>query len=150
MAQGIDVYENEQNVFFEDWTMSEPEEAMKHWDRRLKLLTSFPQARGAGRGAHDGRARAARCRERAASARHAAGGPCEPLSDAAIRRHPTPPPARPPAARNARAPQVLVSPHSAFLTREALDNIAGTTILNLREAAAGAAVLTNQVNAPKA
>jgi hypothetical protein len=48
--QGIDVYENEQNVFFEDWTMSEPEEAMKHWDRRLKLLTSFPQARGARRG----------------------------------------------------------------------------------------------------
>ena len=42
-----------------------------------------------------------------------------------------------------------MSPHSAFLTREALDNIAGTTLLNLREAAAGAAVLTNGVTAPK-
>ena len=34
-------------------------------------------------------------------------------------------------------PNVLVSPHSAFLTEEALANIAATTIANIKEFDAG-------------
>lgn len=45
-------------------------------------------------------------------------------------------------------PTVLVSPHSAFLTKEALDNIAATTIYNISQYAAGEE-LTNEVKAPK-
>ena len=30
-------------------------------------------------------------------------------------------------------PNVLVSPHSAFLTKEALENISGTTVANIKE-----------------
>eukprot|EP00884_Botryococcus_braunii_P010134 jgi/Botrbrau1/19121/Bobra.0077s0034.1 len=43
-------------------------------------------------------------------------------------------------------PTVLVSPHSAFLTKEALDNIAATTIYNISQFAAGEE-LTNAVKA---
>merc|ERR1712226_1115293 len=43
-------------------------------------------------------------------------------------------------------PNVLVSPHSAFLTYEALDNIAQTVIDNLAEYATGKP-MTNQVKA---
>ena len=35
------------------------------------------------------------------------------------------------------SPNVLVTPHSAFLTTEALANIADTTVANLKEFAAG-------------
>lgn len=68
-ALGMDVYENEGELFFVDWTMFETAERMKHWDRRFKLLVSYPE--------------------------------------------------------------VLLSPHSAFLTREALGNIGDTTMENL-------------------
>ena len=34
-------------------------------------------------------------------------------------------------------PQVLCTPHSAFMTREALQNIAETTVDNLQQFAAG-------------
>lgn len=34
-------------------------------------------------------------------------------------------------------PNVLISPHSAFLTQEALDNIATTTVANIKEFQAG-------------
>lgn len=41
----MDVYENEGKLFFEDWTMYETAERMKGWDRRFKLLASYPQVR---------------------------------------------------------------------------------------------------------
>ncbi|EFN59634.1 hypothetical protein CHLNCDRAFT_55930 [Chlorella variabilis] len=41
-------------------------------------------------------------------------------------------------------PQVIITPHSAFLTREALKNIADTTVQNVLEAVAGGP-LTNEV-----
>lgn len=68
-ALGLDVYENEGKLFFEDWTKYDTAERMKHWDRRLSLLASYPE--------------------------------------------------------------VLLSPHSAFLTKEALGNIGDTTMENL-------------------
>jgi len=45
-------------------------------------------------------------------------------------------------------PNVLVTPHSAFLTEQALSNIAATTVENIREFSAGKK-LTNQVAAKK-
>eukprot|EP00959_Pyramimonas_sp_CCMP1952_P374188 7836528-Pyramimonas_sp.AAC.2 len=42
-------------------------------------------------------------------------------------------------------PNVLVTPHSAFLTTEALTNIGQTTIDNLKEFAEGKDRLTNEV-----
>lgn len=45
-------------------------------------------------------------------------------------------------------PNVLISPHSAFLTAEALANIAATTVANIREFEGGAP-LTYQVLAQK-
>lgn len=44
-------------------------------------------------------------------------------------------------------PQVLVTPHIAFLTREALAAIADTTVQNLKAAAQGLE-LTNEVKPP--
>lgn len=38
------------------------------------------------------------------------------------------------------SPNVLVTPHSAFLTREALQNIADTTIQNLNEFISGSSL----------
>jgi D-lactate dehydrogenase len=46
-------------------------------------------------------------------------------------------------------PQVLVTPHVAFLTREALASIAATTVDNLRAVAAGQE-LVNEVKPPAA
>eukprot|EP00879_Flechtneria_rotunda_P015029 GHRR01015704.1.p1 GENE.GHRR01015704.1~~GHRR01015704.1.p1 ORF type:complete len:393 (+),score=96.93 GHRR01015704.1:684-1862(+) len=68
---GLDVYENEGTLFFTDWTEMDLKIRMKSWDRRFKVLTSYPQ--------------------------------------------------------------VLITPHSAFLTHEALHNIATTTINNMTE-----------------
>lgn len=45
-------------------------------------------------------------------------------------------------------PQVLITPHIAFLTREALANIANTTVENLKAVVTGAAVV-NEVTLPK-
>ncbi|KAG2493320.1 hypothetical protein HYH03_008455 [Edaphochlamys debaryana] len=70
-ALGLDVYENEQDLFFQDHTMYETTQRMGKWDRKFKILTSYPQ--------------------------------------------------------------VLVTPHSAFLTREALSNIAATTVQNIAD-----------------
>lgn len=42
------------------------------------------------------------------------------------------------------APQVLITPHSAFLTHEALANIAATTVANMEEFLAGQP-LTNEL-----
>ncbi len=47
-------------------------------------------------------------------------------------------------ARLVNLPNVLVSSHQAFLTREALSNIAGTTLMNIKEYADGMP-LTNEV-----
>ena len=44
-------------------------------------------------------------------------------------------------------PQVLITPHIAFLTREALASIAATTVDNLRAVAAGKEALDNEVKA---
>lgn len=68
---GMDVYENEGQLFFTDWSDQLIEERMEKWDRCFKLLCSYPQ--------------------------------------------------------------VLITPHSAFLTHEALSNIASTTITNIEE-----------------
>jgi D-lactate dehydrogenase len=46
-------------------------------------------------------------------------------------------------------PQVIITPHTAFLTAEALDNIAQTSILNLDQYLLGAD-LTNEVKPPAA
>lgn len=79
---GMDVYENEGNLFDEDWSEVSSRERMKKWDRRWAYLKSLPQ--------------------------------------------------------------VILTPHSAFLTQEALAGIAGTTIDNLRDCALGRP-LANQV-----
>ena len=65
----MDVYEEEGNLFFNDFTQYSTRDRLKSFDRKFQLLTSFPQ--------------------------------------------------------------VLVTPHSAFLTLEALQNIAKTTVENL-------------------
>lgn len=43
-------------------------------------------------------------------------------------------------------PQVLITPHSAFLTHEALESIANTTVFNIKQWVAGEP-LTNEVKA---
>lgn len=85
-ALGMDVYENESQLFFEDWTMYGSAERMKRWDRRLKLLLSYPD--------------------------------------------------------------VILSPHSAFLTREALDNIGDTTMENLTAFFTGRPLLNEVKHTP--
>lgn len=45
-------------------------------------------------------------------------------------------------------PQVLITPHIAFLTQEALGNIADTTVANLKACAAGED-LVNEVKPPE-
>lgn len=42
VSLGMDVYENEGKLLFEDWNMYGSAERMKRWDRRFKLLTSYP------------------------------------------------------------------------------------------------------------
>lgn len=78
----MDVYDNEGNLFFKDFTKFTSPKRMLTWDRKFNTLKSFPN--------------------------------------------------------------VLITPHSAFLTHEALQNIATTTIENLKEFAMGEA-LTNEV-----
>lgn len=72
---GLDVYENEETIFFTDRSQLNRQERMQYWDKRVATLLSFPN--------------------------------------------------------------VLVTPHIAFLTIEALANIADTTIDNLSAAAKG-------------
>lgn len=79
---GLDVWENEDDLFFTDWSDMDIDVRMKYWDRKFKTLTSFPQ--------------------------------------------------------------VLVTPHSAFLTNEALANIAATTVENITEFLSGKP-LTNEL-----
>jgi hypothetical protein len=69
--------------------------------------------------------------------------PCEPAPDPAQKstgRAAPPTPPHPPR-RSFRLllsyPQVIITPHSAFLTKEALKNIADTTIGNLHDYAHG-------------
>lgn len=71
----MDVYENEGNLFDQDFVELSSRDRMHAWDRRWAYLKSLPQ--------------------------------------------------------------VVVTPHSAFLTREALKNIADTTVENLRDCALG-------------
>jgi len=71
----MDVYENEGNLFFNDFTCYTSEERVKNWDRRFAMLKSYPN--------------------------------------------------------------VLITPHSAFLTVEALNSIANTTQENLLAFATG-------------
>jgi D-lactate dehydrogenase len=72
---GMDVYESEGGLFFKDYTQYSQPERLKFWDRRFKLLLTYPN--------------------------------------------------------------VIITPHSAFLTEQALTNITNTTIDNLREFALG-------------
>lgn len=46
---GMDVYENEGNLFFTDWSDLPIEQRMDKWDRCFKLLCSYPQV-GSGTG----------------------------------------------------------------------------------------------------
>jgi len=81
-AAGLDVYEQEGELFFKDLSTLSTEERMQKFDTEFALLRSFPN--------------------------------------------------------------VIVTPHSAFLTKEALENICDTTILNIEEFKAGRP-LTNTV-----
>lgn len=72
-AAALDVYENEESLFFEDFTRLTAMERMKVWDDKFTVLKSLPHT--------------------------------------------------------------LITPHIAFLTHEALDNIAEVTVNNLRAAA---------------
>ncbi|GBF89630.1 D-lactate dehydrogenase [Raphidocelis subcapitata] len=83
---GLDVYEREGSLFFQDLNDLQPRERMVFWDTKFQELVALPQ--------------------------------------------------------------VLVTPHTAFLTSEALANIAGTTIENLDQHIA-AAPLTNEVLPPR-
>ena len=74
-AVALDVYEQEESLFFEDFTKFSARERMKAWDNSFTVLKSLPQ--------------------------------------------------------------VIVTPHIAFLTHEALQNIADTTVANLKAAALG-------------
>lgn len=79
---GLDVYENEGDLFFENFTVYEAGQRMAKWDRQFKSLLAYPQ--------------------------------------------------------------VIVTPHSAFLTKEALSNIATTTCQNIADYLMGRP-LTNEV-----
>jgi D-lactate dehydrogenase len=68
-AIGMDVYENEDSLFFTDFTDQSAQQRMKSWDNKFTVLKSLPQ--------------------------------------------------------------VVVTPHTAFLTEEALENICETTIQNI-------------------
>ncbi|KAI8463144.1 MAG: putative D-lactate dehydrogenase [Monoraphidium minutum] len=83
---GLDVYEKEAGVFFQDLTDLQPRERMAYWDTKLIELVALPQ--------------------------------------------------------------VLVTPHTAFLTAEALTNIADTTVDNIDAYLMGKP-LTNEVQPPK-
>jgi len=82
-AYGMDVYENEQDIFFKDMTKFDSKSQLAHWDRSFHELMSLPN--------------------------------------------------------------VIVTPHQAFLTEEALTNIGETTIFNLTEYCEGKEKLTNEV-----
>jgi len=79
----MDVYENEQDIFFKDMTKFDSKSQLAHWDRSFHELMSLPN--------------------------------------------------------------VIVTPHQAFLTEEALTNIGETTIFNLTEYCEGKEKLTNEV-----
>ncbi|KAF5836791.1 putative D-lactate dehydrogenase [Dunaliella salina] len=84
---GLDVYEDEGDIFFVDHTMFNTKERMKNYNRKLNALLSYPQ--------------------------------------------------------------VLVTPHSAFLTNEALHNIATTTVNNITNWVLNEPLGRNEVEAPK-
>lgn len=83
-AVAMDVYENESDLFFTDWSELNMTERMKAWDKKFSYLKALPN--------------------------------------------------------------VIVTPHAAFLTKEALQNIADTTVENLIAAATGGE-LVNEVKA---
>eukprot|EP00971_Amphidinium_carterae_P060903 1205470-Amphidinium_carterae.1 len=83
---GMDVYEGEDVLFFQDFSALDMKQRMEKWDDNMAALRAFPN--------------------------------------------------------------VLMTPHSAFLTNEALDDIAQTTIKNLQDYCDGKE-LTNEVKAPK-
>eukprot|EP00401_Gymnodinium_catenatum_P025384 CAMPEP_0117494320 /NCGR_PEP_ID=MMETSP0784-20121206/19552_1 /TAXON_ID=39447 /ORGANISM="" /LENGTH=801 /DNA_ID=CAMNT_0005289199 /DNA_START=13 /DNA_END=2418 /DNA_ORIENTATION=+ len=83
-AVGLDVYEEEADIFFKDFSNMDNASRMQHFDHRFSLLRSFPNA--------------------------------------------------------------LITPHTAFLTSDALKNILGTTIFNAEEFVGGRP-LTNEVRA---
>merc|ERR1711920_761937 len=87
-AAGLDVYENEADLFFKDFTRMSFAERMSHLDAQFALLVSFSQ--------------------------------------------------------------VIVTPHSAFLTKEALANICSTTLLNAKEFIEGKNPLTNELSPQEA
>jgi len=82
---GLDVYENEGQLFFTDWSELPDYMRMTKWDRTFKVLFSYPQT--------------------------------------------------------------VLTPHSAFLTNEALANISETTATNIEQFLAGGP-LTNEVKPP--
>ena len=82
-AYGMDVYENEKDLFLQDFSSESVKERLRHWDAKFHELMAMPN--------------------------------------------------------------VLVTPHEAFLTEEALLNIAETTIQNLQEFCEGKESLTNEV-----
>jgi len=83
-AAGLDVYENEGALFFQDFSQMQDDDRMHKWDQLFATLRGFPN--------------------------------------------------------------VIVTPHSAFLTQEALENICATTVQNIQEFQAGSP-LTNEVKA---
>ncbi len=164
---GMDVYENEGTLFFEDFTTLSSKARMKTWDRRCAACW----------GGHPGLTSLANmpawCLCMALLL--AAGCCCQHCKHAALslfphwlrrgesryasvqnmllflqmRGIPDPPP---PSCRFRLLlsyPQVLVTPHSAFLTHEALKNIADTTIASLKDFALGRP-LACEVKPPKA
>ena len=42
-AVGMDVYEDEESLFFTDFTDQSPRQRMKKWDAKFQLLKSLPQ-----------------------------------------------------------------------------------------------------------
>lgn len=143
----MDVYENEGSLFFRNMEDMPLESRMKAWDRCLAQLLSYPQV-------VLGRERAAqlacwRARGHPEAARLA--------PDAALyaARRPDRAARLPAGPAGRRARQVLITPHCAFLTHQALANIAATTVANVEEwltrrgaQDGGAAPLTNAVRPP--
>mmetsp|Transcript_23189 Transcript_23189/g.59226 ORF Transcript_23189/g.59226 Transcript_23189/m.59226 type:complete len:439 (-) Transcript_23189:395-1711(-) len=82
-ALGLDVYESEDSLFFNDFTQLDVKDRMQFWDERLQTIMNYPQ--------------------------------------------------------------VLVSPHSAFLTYEALDAIATDTLHNIDRYFKGQSLGPNEV-----
>ena len=110
-CRGMDVYEEEGNLFFNDFTQFAAKDRLKAFDRKFQLLISFPQVLmtdvrfpTTGSDGAEARVREPACRI------------CCKCKQSAMLQ---------------TLVQVLVTPHSAFLTMEALNNIASTTVENI-------------------